>query len=188
MNWQTSLYFLIPAILILLLVFPVFAEGRISFNPLYNRGVLVLFVFKIKVLCYIFSFHGTNIELENEKETKKVALEFSSPQFAWLEEFGKQIKDKIRLKKIFIFYNIGTGDAFSSAMVCGILNQILLQLFLFIKSHKPTASLCVYDTVSFNQVASEVAGKMSVSISFFDVVYSFIISLILSKRKKNDTK
>lgn len=154
-----------------------------SYNPLFNRGVVALFVFKIKIIYYIFSFHGKFIELANEKETKRQELEFSSPQFAVIEEFMKQIKDKTRLKYLYVYYNIGTGDAMLSALVCGLLNQMLTQTFLILKSHKPTASFCVYDTVSYNKTVFELAGRVSISISFFDVVYSFILSLILSKRK-----
>ena len=183
MNWQTSLYFLVPAVFMLLLVFPVFIEVRVSFNPLYNRGVIALFIFRVNVVYFIFSFHDYYIELQNQKETKKQQLEFSSPQFAVLEEFGKQIKEKLRLKKMYVFYNIGTGDAFSSALVCGLLNQLLTYAFLWLKNRKPTASFCIYDTVSYNKQTCEIAGRASVSISFFDVVYSFILSLIITKRR-----
>lgn len=183
MDWKISLYYIIPAVFILILVFPVFAEIRVSYNPIFNRGVIALFVLKKKMFYFIFSFHGKYIELENETETKRQELEFSSPQFAVMEEFGKQMKDKIRLKKFYVFYNIGTGDAFSSAMLCGLLNQILSQLFLFIKSHKPTASMCVYDTVSYNKQMCEIAGVVQATVSFFDIVYSYIYSVIITKRK-----
>lgn len=182
MSWQNSLYFLIPATFILLLIFPVFVEARVSYNPLYNRGVVALFIFKIKLFYFIFSFHGQFIELENEKETKREKLEFQSQKFAVMEEFSKQIKSKVRLKKLYVFYNIGTGEASSSAMLCGFLNLILTQVFLIIKSKKPTASMCIYDTVSYNKTVFEIAGRMSISISVFDVVYSFILSVILTKR------
>ncbi len=183
-----SLYYLIPAFVILLLVFPIFAEVRVSFNPLFNRGVVALFLFRFKVLYFIFSFHGKYIELQNEKETKRQELEFSSQQFALVEEFSRQIKDKLRLKKIYVFYNIGTGDAFSSALLCGFLNLALTQVFLTLKSHKPTASFCVYDTVSYNKTQCEVAGRAAASISFFDVAYSFILSVILTRRRARNAK
>lgn len=183
MNWAISLYYIIPAVVILLLVFPVFVEIRMSFNPLYNRGVVALFLFGKKIFYYIFSFHGKYIELQNEQETKMQELEFSSPQFAVMEEFGKQIKDKIKLKKLYIFYNIGTGDAFSSAMLCGFINMVTTQFFLYLKNKKPTASFCVYDTVSYNLNTFEVAGRVSVSISFFDVVYSYLHSVILTYKR-----
>lgn len=184
MNWQISLYFLIPAAIIVLFVFPVFAELRVSYNPIFNKGVMALFLFRIKIFYFIFSFHGKYIELENEKETKMQSLEFSGPEFAIMEEFGRQIKDKVRLKKLYVFYNIGTADAFSGALLCGWINQILTQIFLVLKSKKPTASFCVYDTVSYNRQNFEVAGRVAATISFFDVAYSFILSVILTKRKK----
>ncbi len=188
MNWMISLYYIIPAVFIILLVFPIFVEVRISFNPMFNRGVIAIFIFKINIIYFIVSLHGKYIELQNKKETKMQALEFSSPQFALIEEFGKQIKDKIRMKKCYIFYNIGTGDAFQSAIICGLLNQMLTYLFLCVKSKKPTASFCIYDTVSYNKPQSEIAGRVALSISFFDVVYSFILSLILTKISKNNAQ
>lgn len=180
MTWQNSLYYLIPAFFILLVAFPIFFEVRLAYNPMFNRGVVALFVFKNKVLYYIFSFHGGYIELQNEKETKTQKLQFQSEQFAVMEEFGRQIKDKIKLKKFYVFYNIGVGDAFLSALVCGLLNQILTYSFLFLKSKKPTASFCVYDTVSYNKEMFEAVSVVQISISFFDVVYSFVYSVIIT--------
>lgn len=171
------------AVGILLLVFPVFFEVRVSYNPLFNRAVVALFVFRVKIFYYVVSFHGRVIELENDKGTKMKCLETSSPQFLFIEEFMRQIKDKLRLKKLFVFYNIGTGDAFSSAMLCGLLNTLLTNLFLRLKSKKPTASFCVYDTISYNKVSAEVAGRAAAAISFFDVAYSFVYSVIITKRK-----
>lgn len=181
MDWKNSLYFLIPTVIILLLIFPIFIEVRISYNPMFNRGVVALFIFKKKVIYYIFSFHGNYIELQNEKETKTQKLQFQSEQFEVMEEFGKQIKDKIKLKKLYVFYNIGVGDAFASAMFCGLVNQIFSFFFLYLKSKKPTASFCVYDTVSYNKEVFEVAVVGQISISLFDVAYSFLYSVIITK-------
>lgn len=183
MNWHISLWYIIPAFFIILLLFPIVAEVRISFNPLFNRGVIALFVLKKRIVYYIVSFQKNGIELRNESETKLQKLEFSSPEFAVMEEFGRQIKDKLRLKKCYVFYNIGTGDAFSSAIVCGLINQILLQIFLFVKSRKPTASLCVFDTVAYNKEVFEIALVTQVSISFFEIVYSYLYSVIISNKR-----
>ncbi len=180
MDWKNSLYFLIPMFIILLLVFPVFAEVRLSYNPIYNRGVVALFLFKKKVIYYIFSFHGGYIELQNEKETKAEQLQFQSEKFEVVEEFGKQMMDKVKLKKLYIFYNIGVGDAFASSMLCGFINQVFSFFFLFLKSKKPTASFCVYDTVSYNKEVFEMAAVSQISISLFDVAYSFLYSVIIT--------
>ena len=183
MDWEISLYYIIPALFLLLLVFPIFFEVRVSYNPIFNRGVIALFIFKKRIFYYIITLHKNGIEMQNETETKFQKLEFQSQQFAVMEEFGKQLKDKIKLKKCNVFYNIGTGDGFSSALVCGVLNQFLMHAFLIIKSHKPTASLCVYDTITYNKQMCELAVVAQISISFFDVVYSYIYSVIISKKK-----
>ncbi len=183
MNWILSLYLLIPAIFLLVLVFPIVVEVRVSANPLINRGVVALFVFGIKIFYFIVSFHGTYVLIENEEETKKQELDFKSHQFEFMQEFVGQMKDKIKLKKLYIFYNIGTGDAFSSSIVCGLINLAVTQFFVYLKSYKPTASLCIYDTVSYNKQEFEVAARSQVSISFFDVAYSYLSSVILTYRK-----
>jgi len=183
MESKISLFYIIPAVFILLMIFPIFVEIRVSFNPFFNRGVVSLFVFKKQIFYYLVSFNGKYIELQNKDETKMKKIDFESQEFAVMEEFGRQLKDKIRLKKLYVFYNIGTGDAYSSALVCGVLNQVLMQVFLYIKNHKPTASLCVYDTVSYNKAKCEVAGRVLVSISFFEVVYSWLYSVIITKKK-----
>lgn len=178
-----SLLYLIPAVIILILIVPIFVELRFSYNPLYNRGVVALFLFKIKIFYFVLSFHEGYLQLENENQTKAQKLEFESQQFAVMEEFGRQIKDKVRLKKMYVFYNIGLGDAFLSALVCGVINLALTQTFLVLKNQKPTASFCVFDTVSYNKKTCEIAFRTSLSISFFDVAYSYIYSVIITKKQ-----
>lgn len=179
-----SLLYLLPAVIILILIFPTFLEVRVSFNPLFNKGVVALFVFKFKLFHYVFSFNKNMIELENEDKHKTTKLDFEGPELAVMEEFMKQLKDKIRLKKCYVFYNIGFSDAFLSAMFCGFLNQVLTQIFVNIKSKKPTASLCIFDNVSFNRTVFEIAGRVLISVSLFEVVYSYIYSVIITKKKK----
>lgn len=168
---------------IVILIFPIVVELRLSYNPIFNKGVVSLFVLKKRIFYFLFSFHGNYIELENEEETKRQKIEFESEKFAVMEEFGRQMKDKIRLKKGYVYYNIGTGDAFQTAMVCGLFNFVITQFFVYLKSKKPTASLCVYDTASYNCQQCEVAVLVQISLSFFDAVYSYIYSVIISKKK-----
>ncbi len=183
MDTKTSLLLIIPAFVILLLVFPIFLEVKISFNPLKNRGVVALFLFKKKLIYYYIELHGKYITLVNDTETKQEELEFDSPKFAVIEEFIRQVKDKVRLKYFFVYYNIGLGDAFRSAMLASGVNQLLNFIFINLKSRKPTASFCIYDTVSYNRVIFEMAGRIKISISIFDLVYSFVYSTIITKNK-----
>ncbi len=183
MDIKSSLLLIIPAVIILLLVFPIFLEVRVSYNPLINRGVIGIFLFKKKLIYYFLEIHGKYIVLINDTETKTEEIDFKSQKFEVIEEFLKQVKDKIRVKHFFVYYNIGTGDAFSSSLLCATINQLINFFFVNLKSKKPTASLCVYDTVSYNREIFEMAVNMLISISFFDLVYSFIYSCIIVKSK-----
>ena len=92
------------------------------------------------------------------------------------------------LKEISIFYNLGVGDAFQSAMLGGLINCSLLSFLSSIKNQKPTASLGIYDTISYNKKVCQFAVKAVMSISLFDVVYSLLHSVILTKKKENQIK
>ena len=67
-------------------------------------------------------------------------------------------------------------------MFAGIINLASLIFFTNLKNTKPTASLCVYDTVSYNRLVLEFAVKTVMTISLIDIAYSFVISLIITNR------
>ena len=181
MSPQESLYLILPATIVFLLILPLAFEGRVSFNPEYNRGVFVIKFFKIKIMQYLFMFDGARLKLQKEDETKVIEMQFSGDKFTTIKLFILDMFDKLKLRKLLVFYNVGTGDSFSSAMLCGAINQILTQMFLFLKSKKPTSSLCVYDTVSYNKEVFEVALRIEIAISLFDVMTSFLHAYIVQK-------
>lgn len=185
---MSSLYFLIPTVIIILLVMPIFLEVRLSFNLLDKSGVFCIYLFRKKLQYFKFEIEGREIKLKDEEETKEKQIDFDSPELALYEEFSTQIKDKTRLRFIEVFYNIGLNDAFLTSMVCGVINIAVLIFFTSLKNKKPTASLALYNTSSFNKRVANLATVINLSISLFDVVYSFIISVILSKKKMKEMK
>ena len=176
-----SLYFLIPTVIIILLLLPIFLEVRVSYNALENSGVFCAYLFKIKLQYFMFEISGKEIKLKNDGETENMALDLNSPEVAFIKEFTGQIKDKTRLRFLELYYNIGLDDAFLTSMVCGFIDVAALIFFTSLKNKKPTASLAIYDTVSYNKKVAEVAIDMNLTLSLFDLVYSFVNSLILSK-------
>lgn len=185
---MSSLYFLIPTVIIILLVMPIFLEVRLSFNLLDKSGVFCIYLFRKKLQYFKFEIEGREIKLKDEEETKEKQIDFDSPEIALYEEFSTQIKDKTRLRFIEVFYNVGLNDAFLTSMVCGVINIAVLIFFTSLKNKKPTASLQLYNTSSFNKKVANLATVINLSISLFDVVYSFIISVILSKKKMKEMK
>lgn len=185
---MNSLYFLIPTFFIILLVLPIFLEIRVSFNVLSKSGVFCIYLFKKKLQYFIFEIDGREIRLKDEQQTQEKQIDFDSPELAFYEELSLQIKDKTRLRFLEIFYNIGLGDAYLTSLICGTLNVAILIFFSSLKNSKPTASLALYNTSSFNKTVAELAVVISLSISLFDVVYSLLNSVILSKKKSHHQK
>lgn len=183
-----SLYFLIPTFFIILLVLPIFLEIRVSFNVLDKSGVFCIYLFKKKLQYFIFEIDGREIRLKDEQQTQEKQIDFDSPELAFYEQLSTQIKDKTRLRFLEIFYNIGLGDAYLTGLVCGALNVAILIFFSSLKNSKPTASLALYNTSSFNKTVAEIAGVINLSISLFDVVYSLLNSVILSMKKSHQQK
>ncbi len=176
------LYYLIPAAIILICIFPLKISLRATFHLSTLSGVICLFLFKIKVRYYIYEIKKGYILLKNKKQRKIKEFEFDPRQLVVIKIFKEQLRDKARVKELFVFYNLGLGDAFRSAMVGGFINNALLVYFTNLKNRRPTASMGVYDTISYNREVFEFAGKGTVSISLVDVVYSLIMSVILIKR------
>ena len=178
MVWQLWVTCFVLFLAICLFLLPFVFEVRLSFNPVYNRGVISLQVFNINVGYKILSFEPKGVIIQDDKDQKQKMLNFSDQNFEVTKTFLIQIIDKMKLKKLLVFYNIGIGDAFSTAMMCGVVNQIFLQSFIFLKSKKPTASFGLFDTISYNRNIGEVAFRVQISITIFDMIYSFVFAFI----------
>lgn len=186
-----NFFLLIPFFIILICFIPIKLEGRISFNVLEMSGAVGVFLYKIKLTHQQIWFENKKIYTRKYDSIESKELEFSSQEMIFVEMLFKEIRDKTRLKEISVFYNLGLGDAMSSAMVGGYVNVFLFSLMGMIKNEKPTASLGIYDTISYNREVCQFAVKAIMSISLFDIVYSLLRSVILTKRnlnKSNKTK
>lgn len=181
MSTQNALLCIIPAIVILIFVFPIVVELRLSYNPFQNTGTIAVYWFRMKLKHYVFNLHMSYIVFENDKERKIQKLSFSGEDFEVLKEFAKEVEDKVKLKKLYVFYNLGALDAFSGAIIAGVINQLCVQTFLFLKNKKPTASMCVYDNVCYNKHVCEVAIKSKISISIFELIYSWVYAFLKTK-------
>ena len=177
-----NFYLLIPFFIILILFIPVKLEGRVSFNVLEKTGAFGIFIYGIKIEYEQFWLENRKIITKKADDLESHELNIESKEFLFLKMLAFEIKDKTRLKEFFVFYNLGVGDAFGSAMLGGAINSALLIFMTSIKNAKPTASLGVYDTISYNQRVCQFATRAKMSISLFDVVYSLIRSVILTKK------
>ncbi len=185
---MVELYLIIPAVIIFLLFLPIILELKVTYNVLNNMGVISLYVFKFNILYYFYEIKDNEISIKDKENNKGKTIDVNSPEFVFIMKFIKEVFDKLRLRKLDIYYNIGVNDAFLTSMTCGFVNLLCLSLFTRIKQEKPTATLGLYDTASYNKTEAVFIGNTNVSISFFDLVYSFIVSGILTLRLKQNNK
>ncbi len=177
-------YLLIPFFLIVIFFLPIKVEAKASFNALDLSGVIGLFLYKKKIMHDQFRIvNGKIVAKDYDKDSEEREIDLNSKEVIFIQTMVGQIKDKTRLKEISMFYNIGAKDAFYSSMVAGYVNLFATILFTMIKNQKPTASLSLNDTVSYNREICQLAVRLIMSISLFDVAYSFINSIIISKKK-----
>ena len=182
---MTELYLIIPAVLILLFFLPVILELKITYNILNNTGVISIYLYKFNITYYIFEIKENEISLKGENDKTEKKLELSGPEIVFISSFVKEVLDKLRLRFMDIYYNIGLEDSFVTSMVCGTINLAILLLFSRLKNSKPTASLGLYDTASYNKREAVAIADTNVSISLFDLVYSLALSGILTLKFKN---
>ena len=176
-------YLFIPFFIIILFFLPIKLEARVSFNVLNFSGVVGVFLYRKKLLHQQFWIKGKKIITQNENEIETKEMDFNSQEIIFIETLTEEIKDKTRLKEMTLFYNIGVGDAFLSSMVAGLVNFVVTSFFTNVKNQKPTATLSLNDTISYNREVCQFALTLVLSISLFDILYSFLHSIVLSRRK-----
>jgi len=179
-------YLLIFVLVILVLILPIFVKVKISYNFLTNLGGVGIYIFNVKIKDLLFKFSGKEIKIYEDESYDDI--EFSGNEKILLEKFLSQIKQKIKLKELNLIYNIGINDAFSTAILCGCVNLFLNMFFTQIKMQKPTSSWRICENISYNQTVFDVAINMKVVISLFEIVYSFLNSVILVIKDKNNYK
>lgn len=105
-------YLLIPFVIILIAFIPIKLQIKLSFNVLDFSGAFGIFLFKKEVEHQQFWIKGKKILTKKEDEIESKEIEFDSQEVIFLETLMEQIKDKTRLRELFIIYNIGFNDAF----------------------------------------------------------------------------
>lgn len=175
-------YLFIPFAVIVIFMLPLKIKLKFSCNLLEKHGAFAVFLFKTKLMHQQFWVKNGKILLQDDKTSSSTEIEFDSKEVIFTKVLANQIKGKTRLKELFLFYNVGVQDAFASAMLAGGINLFMLIFFTSLKNTRPTASMAVYDTVSYNRQVLEFAFKSNISLSLFDAVYSFVVSLIITNR------
>ncbi len=179
-----TLWLLFLMVGVLIFIVPIKMKIRLSYDLLKNRGVLgfgILF-FKMRILSFKFKNMGLEIKSRSKKEKKEVELKIDKEELIYNERLLAQFRDKLKIRKLTFKATLGMGDAFKTAMVSGLLNILIVNLFIFIKNFKQTTSVKVGTKPEYNKELFRFKSQAEVSISLFDLLFCFLFALINTKR------
>lgn len=138
----------------------------------------------VKITYISFQLKPNSIIIRSKKERKQIEYKFEDPKLKLYEYFYMQLRQKLKLKLLDIYSEIGTSDAFQSAMLSTILNIIYKIIGSYIKNTKFSSSIIVNTKTNFNKPALSISIFSKASITLFDIIYCFFITLCYEKRNK----
>lgn len=177
--------FYIIAFFILLFMIQLTLKLKVLFNIKNNEGKLQLKFINIPVLNYKISIISQCLKITNKNgKSKYMPLILDQQSIKDYTDFESILFRKIYFKTVSVYFNFGIkSDAFVSAMVCGYIDIFSKILYTLLKTKKNEvlAKLKIYPT--FNKNVIKIGIKAKISLSIFDLFWSFI-EAILTKQIK----
>lgn len=183
-------YFSIALILIVLLVYPLTLRLKVYYNAKKNTGKLQLKFFNLNVTDLMFSIHVGYIKFTNRKHRNfYLPIEFSEQAIQEYNNFQEILFKKTYFKKMAIYFNFGNKDnAFVSAMACGIVDIVTKILYSILKTKKSEVLFESKVYPNFNSNVIKIGLKAKISISIYDLLWSFLESKFSTKIKITDKR
>lgn len=185
-----SIYLIILAIFLCLIVVPIPIALEIKYSPYKNFGNLTIKIIGLKIFVATFSVKGMGLIITTKKgiEYQQFDISVSKRQLVYMQNLVYQIKDKIKVKYLCVNAKIGTGEALNTAMTIGILNMIFGSLFGFVKNEKQTATMLLNISPNWDTKVFDVMLFTNVAISFYDVIFCLVYANIKARREKDDKR
>lgn len=178
-----NLLWLILIFFILLFIFPLSINMKISYDPYKNKGVFGIGLFNFKILFSSFKFEGLGIQIKSRaKNRKEVEIKANKKDIIYIQRLIAQFRDKLRVKSMILNCVAGQKDAFKSAMLSGLVNTITYGVFAFIKNFKQTGSLKVKTKTEFNKKILKFRINFKLSICLLDLIYCLLFAFINTRR------
>lgn len=177
-----SLWLIPVLVFILLLVFGQIFKFYLAYSPYENSGLVVMKLWNIKIQYFSFQLKPKSIVIRTNNKKTQVEYSFNDPQIKFYENLSLQINEKIKIKHIDIYSNVGTGDAAESALICGVLNVFYKIFSAYIKTMKPTCSINISSHAQFNKKVFDFSVYSKISLSLFDFLYCLFIALLEKDR------
>lgn len=182
-------YFLV-LVAIMLLVFQLTLKLKVFFNVKKNIGKLQIKFLEFTVINLDISFESNYLKLTNKHgKSTYMPLKFDKQAIVEYTNFQDLIFRKIYFKQVSIYFNFGIKDnSFLSSMICGYVDVISKIAYSILKTKKSEVELESKIYPDFNTNVIKLGIKAKISLSIFDLIWSFIESKLSNKIIKIDVK
>ena len=176
---------IIVILIIFLIIFPIIIKFKIVFNILRFSGeihirILKIINFKIKV-----KLRGGYVYITQNGRTRREKLTSKNYNIAFVLKFINEIYFRTQLA--FLKFNSELGyynDAMVTALGSSVIDVVSKCIYSRILHNKKSAHIFVLNEAKYNQDCLRAELEGQVSISLFDVIYSFISSVLSLKGDK----
>ena len=167
---------------LLLLAIPIFTKGYFCYDALNNLGVITIYVFFIKILCYKFKLTKNELVLFTQKKKKQVEFKVSKKQIRFLKQFTVQMQNKVAINNIAFNSRLGINDAMNTALLSGLFNIVCNSIMGILTTKKGKINYSITNYQNFNGMSLVVSVQLSFFIALIDILYAIIMSFLIIKR------
>ncbi len=179
-----SLYLLFLVAVIVFITFPFTFKMDFFYNLNLNRGTFSIKVWFITLKKADLKRRGKDIILIEKRKNEDFEIEIGEEQLRFLKTFFNEVKNKFKIRKIYVDSVTGADSPFYSAIFSSVYSAFILGLFSRLKTKQPTAAFGLNNNTDFFEFVFKIKINTRISISIFDVLYSLLISLLKSKKDR----
>ena len=170
-----SFLYYIVIFLLIVVVLQLTLKLKIFFNVKNNTGKLQFKFIFFTVFDYQISIKNMCLRFTSKKgKNKYIPLDLSQESIQNYADFQSILFRKIYFKTISIYFNFGVkSDAFLSSIICGYVDVFSKIFYAIFKTKKSELKMQLKVYPSFNKNVIKFSIKAKISLSLFDLFWSF---------------
>lgn len=173
-----SLYLIILIFFIVVLITPLGFRIKFFYDVKNNRGAISIKLWFIWIKKIKLKIKGKKIFLIEKHKNREIEIELNEPQIRFLKFFSTEVKDKVKIRSVIAHSKVGVDNPMLSGFFSSFISNVILSFFAFVKNKRPSACFKLTNYTNFYGFNLIVGVYSRFSLSIFDVIYSFIMSIL----------
>ena len=174
-------------VLLLALILQLTLKVKLFFNVKNNSGVIKVKLANVEIINYKISFCDRCLKFTTKKgKNKYLPLNFNEQTIEEYNNFQEILFKKTYFKNFSVYLNFGLKDSnFKTAMICGYFDILTKIFYCLLKTKKNETEFSSKIYPNFNSTVIKIGVKAKISLSIYDLIWSFFESKISSKTKRS---